>query len=482
MGDSTVRLWDMRGLKSAPCCGTDTDKDCDDGGSSKRRRVDRNGSGSSKDSSGGAEATHSGKVLIGHQGPVFCLDMSTNHGGSTNDTQFVLSGGEDCTVKLWSCKDNLSHFTQTPLHSHTQVVAPTTVQGAPLLSYKGHNYPVWDVSFSPVGFYFASASMDSTCRLWSTDRVYPLRVFTGHSGDVEVVEFHPNSNYLATGGSDGTVRVWDIQSGKCVRVLQHHGHRSRHAKKDKRKSRVTSLAFSPFGRYLASGCDNGVICMWDIGTGLCYVNHLPSTSSARYFLFEIRCDSVFMSILIFLVTSCLYLSMCCSLSFTPGAGTLVDKYIGHTRSITSLSFSRDMHHHSSAVACIDSESDSDAPRSTLNQHLGSSGGLLASASLDCTIKLWSSSFSADPSSSSLSPFSQSLFSDSQIVSTVPAHFPSVSLAIGQSADQILLADDAAKGVQSCPSLVQTFYSKSTPLQYLAFTPRNLLVTAGVFSK
>ena len=52
--------------------------------------------------------------------------------------------------------------------------------------YKGHNYPVWDVSFSPLGFYFATASHDGTARVWSTDHLYPLRLYASHLADVNV--------------------------------------------------------------------------------------------------------------------------------------------------------------------------------------------------------------------------------------------------------------------------------------------------------
>lgn len=55
-----------------------------------------------------------------------------------------------------------------------------------LVVYKGHTYPVWDVCFSPLGYYFATASHDRTARLWSTDHIYPLRIFAGHLSDVNV--------------------------------------------------------------------------------------------------------------------------------------------------------------------------------------------------------------------------------------------------------------------------------------------------------
>jgi WD40 repeat protein len=57
---------------------------------------------------------------------------------------------------------------------------------ANLVVYKGHNYPVWDCDYSPLGYYFATASHDRTARLWSTDRIFPLRIYAGHLSDVDV--------------------------------------------------------------------------------------------------------------------------------------------------------------------------------------------------------------------------------------------------------------------------------------------------------
>jgi transcription initiation factor TFIID subunit 5 len=59
-----------------------------------------------------------------------------------------------------------------------------------LVAYRGHQNPVWDVQWSPMGVYFASASRDRTARLWSTDRIAPLRIFAGHLSDVDVSAIH----------------------------------------------------------------------------------------------------------------------------------------------------------------------------------------------------------------------------------------------------------------------------------------------------
>ncbi|ORY00702.1 WD40 repeat-like protein [Basidiobolus meristosporus CBS 931.73] len=153
---------------------------------------------------------HEYKKLIGHSGPVFGLSFS-------HDNKYLVSSSEDSTVRLWS------------MDTYTNLV-----------SYKGHNYPVWDVDFGP---------------LWSCDHISPLRIFAGHLSDVDCVKFHPNSKYLVTGSSDKTSRLWDVQRGTCVRVFTGH------------LGTVYALAVSPDGRTMASAGDDKSIVLWDLGSG-----------------------------------------------------------------------------------------------------------------------------------------------------------------------------------------------------------------------
>ena len=142
--------------------------------------------------------------------------------------------------------------------------------GSNVVCYKSHNYPVWDVSFSPLGYYFATgnvnimcspsvlnlffflillgvASHDRTARVWATAHVTPLRILAGHLADVTCVKFHPNINYVATGSADKSLRLWEVHTGKCVRIFTGH-----HAT-------INSLSFSPDGRLLASAGDDRYI-------------------------------------------------------------------------------------------------------------------------------------------------------------------------------------------------------------------------------
>jgi WD40 repeat protein len=102
------------------------------------------------------------RKLIGHSGPVYSLSFDPLR-GSAAPPKYLLSASADATTRLWS------------LDTMTNVVA-----------YRGHQNPVWDVEWSPMGVYFATGSRDRTARLWSTDRSSALRVYAGHLSDVDV--------------------------------------------------------------------------------------------------------------------------------------------------------------------------------------------------------------------------------------------------------------------------------------------------------
>jgi WD40 repeat protein/tRNA A-37 threonylcarbamoyl transferase component Bud32 len=86
-------------------------------------------------------------------------------------------------------------------------------------------------------------------------RCTPALTLRGHVGDVYCAVFSPNGRLLVTGGQDGTARVWDRVSGQLLATLPCH------------TSDVNCVAFSPDGRTLATASDDGTIKLWDIATG-----------------------------------------------------------------------------------------------------------------------------------------------------------------------------------------------------------------------
>jgi WD40 repeat protein len=84
-----------------------------------------------------------------------------------------------------------------------------------------------------------------------------LVVQTGHEDWVWGVVWSPDGRRLASGSDDGAVMIWDAESGDCLRTLLGHG------------DGVQAVSWSPDGRRLASGSSDGIVMTWDAESGEC---------------------------------------------------------------------------------------------------------------------------------------------------------------------------------------------------------------------
>ncbi|KAF1948098.1 WD40 repeat-like protein, partial [Byssothecium circinans] len=75
------------------------------------------------------------------------------------------------------------------------------------------------VAFSHDSARLASASSDSTVKIWDPSSGACLSTLEGHSGWVVSVAFSHDSARLASASSDNTVKIWDPSSGACLQTL-----------------------------------------------------------------------------------------------------------------------------------------------------------------------------------------------------------------------------------------------------------------------
>jgi len=75
--------------------------------------------------------------------------------------------------------------------------------------WKGHRAPTWRARFSPDGRRVVSTSSDQTLRAWDVATGEGRGLWRGHGNEVWAVSFHPDGQGFASGGKDRQVRVWN---------------------------------------------------------------------------------------------------------------------------------------------------------------------------------------------------------------------------------------------------------------------------------
>ena len=117
---------------------------------------------------------------------------------------------------------------------------------------QGHEKNITALSFSNDSTMLATASEDSTAKVWSVPDGKLIITLSGHTKGLKSVSFSPNGRMLATASKDGTAKIWSIPEGKEIKTLRGH------------IKGVIFVTFSPNGQLLATASEDKTVRIWNL--------------------------------------------------------------------------------------------------------------------------------------------------------------------------------------------------------------------------
>ncbi|MQL95166.1 hypothetical protein Taro_027828 [Colocasia esculenta] len=114
------------------------------------------------------------------------------------------------------------------------------------------------VRWHPKGHLVLGGSEDSTVWMWNADKNAYLNSFSGHGGSVTCGDFTPDGKTICTGSDDASLRIWNPKTGENIHVVKGHPYHT---------AGLTCLAITPDSTLAITGSQDGSVHIVNITTG-----------------------------------------------------------------------------------------------------------------------------------------------------------------------------------------------------------------------
>ncbi len=134
-----------------------------------------------------ADLTIKRTIQKAHNNSVFSIRYSA-------DDQYLISGGRDAHLKIWSINNSFELISARPAHWYT----------------------INDVALHPKGHIFATASRDKTIKIWDAITFELLKVIEtirdqGHLNSVNCLYWSSHHDWLVSCSDDRSILIWEIK-------------------------------------------------------------------------------------------------------------------------------------------------------------------------------------------------------------------------------------------------------------------------------